>query len=416
MVSPIRTLPFLMVFFLTACAPGARNTPPVEPVTPFASSGLAPAASNTSTIAAAIPSATSTPVDTFISTSTPAEPTPDWSVKSRQVDELFGSYITGRSPGAAVIVIHDGKIVHEAGYGLADLAKGAPVTLSQIFHLASVGKQFTALAVLILLEKGKLDLDDPVEKYLPELANFGNGVTIRRLLNHTSGIPDAYSGKLYDALMQRSARPTNADLLMVLSTADGLLFDPGFQFEYSNTGYDVLGALIERVSGESYPDFLEENIFGPLGMKNTFSLPSPRQKNDPLLAHSYVKYQGVIQPYDTYPLDDIVGSGTIYSTVEDMYLYDQALYTDAIVCQSTLAEAFQPAVLYDGTKYPYGFGWEIKDEIGERSFWHSGKWLGYQSYYERFPDRKLSIVVLMNWNYGPTVEDVEFSIRKIYLD
>jgi CubicO group peptidase (beta-lactamase class C family) len=405
-----------MVFFLTACAPGARNTPPVEPVTPFASSGLAPAASNTSTIAAAIPSATSTPVDTVISTSTPAEPTPDWSVKSRQVDELFASYITGRSPGAVVIVIQDGKIVHEAGYGLADLAKGTPVTPSQIFHLASVGKQFTALAVLILLEKGKLDLDDPVEKYLPELANFGNGVTIRRLLNHTSGIPDAYSGKLYDALMQRSARPTNADLLTVLSTADGLLFDPGFQFEYSNTGYDVLGALIERVSGESYPDFLEENIFGPLGMKNTFSLPSPRQKNDPLLAHSYVKYQGVIQPYDTYPLDDIVGSGTIYSTVEDMYLYDQALYTDAIVCQSTLAEAFQPAVLFDGTKYPYGFGWEIKDEIGERSFWHSGKWLGYQSYYERFPDRKLSIVVLMNWNYGPTVEDVESSIRKIYLD
>lgn len=416
MVSPIRTLPFLMVFFLTACAPGARNTPPVEPVTPFASSGLAPAASNTSTIAAAIPSATSTPVDTVISTSTPAEPTPDWSVKSRQVDELFASYITGRSPGAAVIVIQDGKIVHEAGYGLADLAKGTPITPSQIFHLASVGKQFTALAVLILLEKGKLDLDDPVEKYLPELANFGNGVTIRRLLNDTSGIPDAYSGDLYKTLMQQSARPTNADLLAVLSTADGLLFDPGFQFKYSNTGYDVLGALIERVSGESYPDFLEENIFGPLGMKNSFSLPNPRQKTDPLLAHSYGKYQGVIQPWDTNPLDDIVGSGTIYSNVEDMFLYDQALYTDAIVRQSTLAEAFQPAVLYDGVKYPYGFGWEIKDENGIRSYWHSGKWLDYQSFYERFTELKLSIVVLMNWNYGPTVEDVESSIRKIYLD
>jgi CubicO group peptidase (beta-lactamase class C family) len=337
-------------------------------------------------------------------------------VKSRQVDELFASYITGRSPGAAVIVIQDGKIVHEAGYGLADLAKGTPITPSQIFHLASVGKQFTALAVLILLEKGKLDLDDPVEKYLPELANFGNGVTIRRLLNDTSGIPDAYSGDLYKTLMQQSARPTNADLLAVLSTADGLLFDPGFQFKYSNTGYDVLGALIERVSGESYPDFLEENIFGPLGMKNSFSLPNPRQKTDPLLAHSYGKYQGVIQPWDTNPLDDIVGSGTIYSNVEDMFLYDQALYTDAIVRQSTLAEAFQPAVLYDGVKYPYGFGWEIKDENGIRSYWHSGKWLDYQSFYERFTELKLSIVVLMNWNYGPTVEDVESSIRKIYLD
>jgi CubicO group peptidase (beta-lactamase class C family) len=241
-------------------------------------------------------------------------------------------------------------------------------------------------------------------------------VTIRRLLNHTSGIPDAYSGKLVDALMRRSARPTNADLLAVLSTADGLLFDPGYKFQYSNTGYDVLGALIERVSGQSYPDFLEENIFGPLGMKNSFSLPSPRQKTDPLLAHSYVKYQGVIQPFDTYWLDDIVGSGTAYSTVEDMFLYDQALYTDAIVRQSTLAEAFQPAALIDGTKSQYGFAWELTTEGGVRSFAHSGKWLGYQSYYERFPDLKLSIVVLMNWNYGPTVEDVESSIRKIYLD
>jgi len=196
-----------------------------------------------------------------------------------------------------------------------------------------------------------------------------------------------------DALMQRSARPTNADLLAVLSTADGLLFDPGFQFEYSNTGYDVLGALIERVSGQSYPDFLEENIFGPLGMKNSFSLPSPRQKTDLLLAHSYVKYQGVIQPFDTYWLDDIVGSGTAYSTVEDMFLYDQALYTDAIVRQSTLAEAFQPAQLYDGTESPYGFGWEIRTEGGERSFAHGGKWLGYQSYYERFPDRKFEAKV-----------------------
>ncbi|MGD0174033.1 MAG: serine hydrolase domain-containing protein [Anaerolineales bacterium] len=416
MASPGSAPAILILFFLTACASGARNTPPVEPVTPPASSGIAPAASNPSTFAAALPSPTSNPTDAGMSTSTPAEPTPDWSVKSRQVDELFASYITGRSPGAAVIVIQDGKIAHEAGYGLADLAKGTPVTPSQIFHLASVGKQFTALAVLILVEKGKLDLDDPVEKYLPELANFGNGVTIRRLLNDTSGIPDAYSGDLYKALMQQAARPTNADLLAVLSTADGLLFDPGFQFKYSNTGYDVLGALIERVSGESYPDFLEENIFGPLGMKNSFSLPSPRQKTDPLLAHSYVKYQGVIQPYDTYWLDDIVGSGTIYSNVEDMFLYDQALYTDAIIPQSTLAEAFQPAVLYDGVKYPYGFGWEIKDENGIRSYWHSGKWLGYRSFYERFPDLKLSIVVLMNWNYGPTVEDVESSIRKIYLD
>jgi CubicO group peptidase (beta-lactamase class C family) len=151
-------------------------------------------------------------------------------------------------------------------------------------------------------------------------------------------------------------------------------------------------------------------------MKKSFSLPSPRQKTDPLLAHSYVKYQGAIQPYDTHPLDDIVGSGTVYSSVEDMFLFDQALDTDALVSQSTLAEAFQPAVLTDGSESPYGFGWELKNVGGERSFTHEGKWLGYQSDYERFPGRRLSIVVLMNWNYGPDVAEVESAIRDIYLD
>lgn len=415
MVSQGRTPAILIVLFLSACASGPRDAPTVASSATSAASEVATTAANPSTPAAATASAAPSTTVSVPPTSTPSGPTPDWSGKSRQVDELFASYLTDRSPGAAVIVIQDGRILHQAGYGLADLAKGTPITPSQIFHLASVGKQFTALAVLILVEQGKLGLDDPVEKFLPELSHFGNQVTIRTLLHHTSGMPDAYSGDLYKALIERSSRPTNADLLAVLSTADGLLFGPGFQFEYSNTGYDVLGALIERVSGEPYPGFLDQNIFGPLGMKNTFSLPGPRQKDDPLVAHSYVKYQGVIQPYDTYPLDDIVGSGTVYSTVEDMFLYDQALYTDAIVRQSTLAQAFQPAVLYDGTKSQYGFAWELKTEGGERSFAHSGKWLGYQSYYERFPDRKLSIVVLMNWNYGPDVEEVESGVRDIYL-
>jgi CubicO group peptidase (beta-lactamase class C family) len=408
-------LPAISFLFLAACTAAQGITPSAEPGTIAEVSDVFPLPANSLTFTPARPSKTPTLTATTTFTPSPAVSTPDWTAKSRQVDELFASYITSRSPGAAVIVILDGKILHEAGYGLASLAAGTRITPSQIFHLASVGKQFTALAVLKLFEQGKLDLDDPIGKFLPELAHFGSGMTIRRLMNHTSGIPEAYSGKLYDALMERSGRPTNADLLAVLAAADGTLFEPGFQFEYSNTGYDVLGSLIERVSGQSYPDFLDEYIFLPLGMNNSFSLPSPRQKTDPLLAHSYVKYQGVIQPWDTYQLDDIVGSGTVYSTVEDMFLYDQALYTDALVSQSTLAQAFQPAVLYDGTKYPYGFGWEIKDESGERSFWHSGKWLGDQSYYERLPNRRLSIVVLMNWNYGPDVADVESSIRDIYL-
>jgi CubicO group peptidase (beta-lactamase class C family) len=408
-------IPLTGFLLLNGCTAVPEITPTINPGTLSERSGGFPSSVMTSVFTARQASVTSTVFATITPTETPAIPTPDWAAKSRRVDALFRSYGSEKSPGGAVIVIQDGKILHEAGYGLANLVSGARITPAQIFHLASVGKQFTALAVLILQDEGKLDLDDPIGNYLPELAHFGSGMTIRRLLNHTSGIPDAYSGELLDALMERSGRPTNADLLAVLSTADGPLFTPGFKFEYSNTGYDVLGSLIERVFGEPYPDFLETDIFGPLGMKNSFSLPSPRQKTDPLLVHSYVRYQGIIQLYDTYPLDDIVGSGTVYSSVEDMFLYDQALYTDAILPQAVLAQVFQPGVLNDGSESPYGFGWELKNDGGERSFAHAGKWLGYQSYYERFPDRRLSIVVLMNWNYGPDVVDVESKIRDIYL-
>jgi CubicO group peptidase (beta-lactamase class C family) len=412
--SPRRTLSSLLIFFLAACVPNRGITPSIGPGTVGNHSETFPVPASSLTLAPEQPSASPTRAPTPTPSPSSATPNPDWAIKSRQVDEYFASFVSDRSPGGAVIVIQDGNILHEAGYGLANVAAGTRITPAQIFHLASVGKQFTALAVLKLFEQGKLDLDDPIGNYLPELAHFGKGMTIRRLLNHTSGIPDAYSGKLLDALMERSGRPTNADLLAVLSTAEGTLFEPGFQFEYSNTGYDVLGSLIEKVSGRSYPDFLDEYIFLPLGMKHSFSLPNPRQKSDPLVAFSYVKYQGVVQPYNTYPLDDIVGSGTVYSSVEDMFLYDQALYTDALIGQTILAQAFQPGVLYNGSESAYGFGWEIKQVGGERSFAHAGKWLGYQSYYERFPDRRLSIVVLLNWNYGPDVAEVESAIRDIY--
>jgi CubicO group peptidase (beta-lactamase class C family) len=407
--------PMLLFVILSGCYPGPGIATTAEVGLTIEMSESSPLPSGSPAALTECPSSTPTRVDTKTPTETEANPTPDWAEKSHRVDERFTSLVTGHSPGGAVIVIQDGKILHEAGYGFANLAADAPITTSSIFHLASVGKQFTAISILMLRDRGKLNLDDPVVEYLPELAHFGEGVTIRRLLNHTSGIPDAYSGKLLDALKDRSPTPTNVDLLGVLSGTEALRFTPGDQFEYSNTGYDVLGALIERVSGQPYPDFLEENIFRPLGMENSFSLPSLRQKTDPLLVHSYVKYQGTVQAYDYFWLDDIVGSGTVYSSVVDMYSYDQALYTDALLAQSTLTELFQPAVLNDGTESPYGFGWKLKMEGGERSYAHGGKWLGYQVYYERFPDRRLSIIVLMNWNYGPAVEDVETSIREIYL-
>ncbi len=350
-----------------------------------------------------------TPVTAEVTREEPTE-------QSRQVDAIFASFVTEDSPGGAVIVIQDGQILHKAGYGLADLEGGVPITPESIFHLGSTGKQFTGLAVMMLAEEGRLNYDDPIGQYLPELARFGDGLTIRHLLHHTSGIPDYHEdGELSEELFDLAEMPTNEDALALLSEMGELRFTPGEEFFYSNTGYEMLASLIERVSGQPFPTFMQERVFDPLGMKDTFSQPNPDRLADPKVAHSYIFDGDQIEAYDSDPLDYLVGSGSIYSTLEDMYLYDQALYTDELVKQSTLAEAFKPMLLNDGTESNYGFGWELGTLSGERYVAHEGAWLGFVSFYARFPDQRLSVIVLLNRDYDLPDEDLALEIADLYL-
>jgi len=337
--------------------------------------------------------------------------------EGKEIDEIFDSFITDDSPGGAVIVIEEGKVIYKAAYGLADIKKKTPLNTKNIFHLGSTGKQFTALAVMMLAEKGKLKYDDPVGKYLPQLNRFGNKLTVRRMLHHTSGIPDyTTDDKLCEDLFKISGKPANKDALALLAKEGKLLFTPGERFEYSNTGYDMLGSLVEKLSGQTFPVFMEKHVFGPLGMKNTFSLPHPSRKKDSKIARSYEMEDGKIEIYDSDPMDDLVGSGSIYSTVEDMYFYDQALYTDKLVKQSTFAEALKPAKLNNGSNTDYGFGWEVgKTESGEKYMKHDGAWLGFISYYVRFPKERLSVIILLNRNYDLPEGDPEMEIADIFL-
>jgi len=333
----------------------------------------------------------------------------------KKVDGIFASFITKSSPGGSVIIIKDGKILYKSAYGMADIKKKIPVTTKTLFHLGSTGKQFTALAVLMLLEKGKLKLDDPIGKYLPQLKRFKN-ITIRRLLNHTSGIPDYTEDEdLMDELFELRETPDNEDALKLLSSHGKLLFTPGEKFFYSNTGYDMLGSLIEHVSGQAFPVFMEKRIFAPLNMNNTFSLPDKKRFKKPNLAHCYIKEDGEIDSYDSDPLDDLAGSGSVYSTVEDMYLYDKALYTDKLVKQSTLSEAFKPAKLNNGKTYPYGFGWILGTHKGKKYICHDGYWLAFMSYYIRFPEDRLSVIILLNRDYDLPEEELDIKIAELYL-
>ncbi|MFZ5910309.1 MAG: serine hydrolase domain-containing protein [Chloroflexota bacterium] len=329
------------------------------------------------------------------------------SEKPKQVDAIFNAFITPGTPGGAVAIFQNDRIVYEAGYGLADIEQRIPMTPQHIFQPGSIGKQFTAMTVMILDEQGKLDYDDPVSKYLPELAHLGEGVTIRRLLHHTSGLTrNFHGGDLDDELLKKTQQPTNRDLLALLSERAELEFQPGATYWYSNPGHQALASVVERMSGQPFHVFLKENIFDPLGMVNTFSAADPRRLSDPSMCHGYLyNASGLLELYEIDPFLGLEGAAPVYTTLEDMYRYDQALYTEKMVEQSTLAEARRPLVLNNGREYPYGFARQVGTYLGQPYKAHSGGWLGFRSYYIRFPEKHLSVVLFLNFSFMPHGQD-----------
>jgi CubicO group peptidase (beta-lactamase class C family) len=329
---------------------------------------------------------------------------------STQVDGLMSQFEDG--PGGAVMVIQNGEIVHQNGYGLANVEQDIPITPGTIFHLGSVGKQFTAMGILILVDQGQVDLDEPISAYIPELDWMDSDVTVRRLLHHTSGVMGYDdSDEIYDALLEASETPGNDAVIRAISQLQEMLSEPGAEFYYSNTGYDLLGSLIERVSGQPYARFMDANVFAPLGMKNTFALPNDRRFGGNT-AESYDENG----PYQADALDNLNGSGSIYSTVGDMYLYDQALYTEKLISQALLDEMFTSGVLNNGKETGYGFGFDVTTHAGYNYVGHQGNWLGFDAYYLRFPEEKLSVVVLLNLDYAEQDSGkIAFAVADLYL-
>ncbi|MHC9542252.1 MAG: serine hydrolase domain-containing protein [Vulcanimicrobiota bacterium] len=335
-----------------------------------------------------------------------------------EIDALFSKVVMKNGPGGVVMVIDNGRVVYKAGYGLSNIQAGTPITTKHMFHLGSIGKQFTAAGIMMLCQDGLLGYDDPIGKHIPELQRFGRDLTIRRLLNHTSGIADYDEDNgLQDALLDKAEKPRNADLIAVLAKTGTPLFNPGDDFKYSNTGYDVLGALIERISGKTYGQFMDERFFGKLGMSHTFALPNLAKVKDPLLCISYELEGSKTVPDLSHPLDNLNSSGSCYSTVEDLFLYDQALYTDTPVKQSTLAEAFKEVKLNNGSKSNYGFAFEMGSYQDEYCVSHGGSWLAFDNFYLRFPQEKLSVFVLLNHNYvKPDAEKTAHQIADMFLN
>jgi CubicO group peptidase (beta-lactamase class C family) len=324
---------------------------------------------------------------------------------SHEIDKLFTNYNQGKLPGVAVAVVRNGKMVHQRGYGFAELGTKRLITANTVFEVTSVTKPFTALAIMLLADRGKLGYDDPLVKHLPEFAGVGEGITLRHLLHHTAGLPDYEQlfreGGLIDPDYPRQAQlragfePTAKDVVALLCKQKQLRFPPGTRWEYSHSAYVVLGQVIERVSGQTYARFLREHIFRPLGMKNTLVSDATRPAI-PNRATSFRREDAWLLPIDYTPLNLVCGDRGINSTLNDLLKWTRAIARHGLATEASWQAAMAPALLNDGQPVPAGFGWVLGDRDGAAAMAESGAWAGFRGHLEHCPDRGYSVIILSN--------------------
>jgi CubicO group peptidase (beta-lactamase class C family) len=307
--------------------------------------------------------------------------------KATRIDALMRSLADRGQFSGSILVAEHGRLIYERGFGKAESKRNLAFTPDTPTYLASLTKQFTAMAIMMLAERHQLSYSDPLAKYFPEFPSYAQKVTVRHLLNHTSGIPD------YVELGLERPGLTNKEVLSALIRQDSLRFPPGERFEYSNSGYILLAQIIEKVSGQPYHLFLNRNIFAPLGMKRTFVYDKPRPDNS-RRARGYDRF-GDDLDYNLFTC----GEGGIYSTVVDLFRWNQSLYTEKLVKRSTLDEAFTPGRLNDGSPINYGFGWGIAQSNGETIYAHAGRYGGFNTYIKRFPKERATIIFLTNHDF-----------------
>lgn len=315
-----------------------------------------------------------------------------------KIDDILKEWDTPNSPGASVAVIDRGKIVFAKGYGAANLEYGIPITPETIFHVASVSKQFTAMAVVLLESDGKLSINDDIRKYLPELPDYGYKITIRNLLNHTSGIRDQWQTlglagwSLEDVI-------TQDQILRLLFRQKELNFPPGTRFLYSNGGFTLLAEIVTRVSGKAFPQFCTERIFGPLGMTRTHFHQDLTQLV-PGRAYSYSKDDNV---YAAEPLNYAnVGATSLFTTASDLAKWLDNFRDPKVGGAAGIARMQERGILSDGTKIDYGLGLELGAYRGLQTVSHGGGDAGYRSEVLWFPEQQLGVAVLSNLaNFNP---------------
>ncbi len=336
---------------------------------------------------------------------------------SARINAIFAPLADGRSPGMAVLVRKNGRNIFQCGYGVRDLRASAPIDAQTDFRLASFTKQFTAMAIMLLVRDGRLRYDETLADLLPDFPAYGRRITIRQLLTHTSGLPD------YEDLMQKTEdvkgpiwtadhQIQDEEVLRSLKEASSGRFQPGTSWAYSNSGYVLLGLIVARVSREPFGQFLQDRIFGPLQMRNT--LVYVRGRNVvPNRAYGYTKEGDRFIETDQSPTSATLGDGGVYSNLEDLAKWDYALEEHRVLSKDEMAAALTPVRLADGSQphWPaepgednldpgkpvsYGFGWFLDPYHDRTRMWHSGSTMGFRTVIDRFVADKLTIIILSN--------------------
>lgn len=326
----------------------------------------------------------------------------DWATGSRKIDLIFADVATEETPGCAVGVIHEGAFVHRAGYGMANLEHGIPITADSIFRIGSVSKQFTAMAVAILSERGDLDLDADVHTYLPDLTDYGQEVTIRQMVHHVAGMGDYEEEKRYFQNAAGGAfRWGNQDFLTISEFYDGLSKVPlalpaGTKYQYSNYAYFLLSQVVERISGKTLRQFADAEIFGPLGMSKSFFYDDVNGIV-PNRADGYRRKDG--GTFEIFMTNlDFVGDGGVYTSINEILKWDQNFYSNKLGKggDRLMELVLTPHAIRPDENSGYGFGMNISSYGGHREISHSGGWVAFSTYYARYSDLNFSVVTLCN--------------------
>jgi CubicO group peptidase (beta-lactamase class C family) len=317
--------------------------------------------------------------------------------KARAVDELFADLSKPGSPGCALAVGRDGKIVYENGYGLANIEESVTITPRTVFDIGSTSKQFTAASILLLEQQGKLSVQDDIRKYIPEIPDYGRKITILNLLNHTSGLRD-YLTLFLLAGVNIDSVTTDDDALAVIARQKALNFEPGSEWLYSNSGFFLLSVIVKRVSSKPLREFAAENIFAPLQMRQTVY----RDEHTQLVANRALAYD----PKDTggFTLNvsyfEQTGDGAVHTSVEDLLRWDENFYSGKVGGKTLLAEIQEPGKLSNGKVLDYAKGLFVGEYRGLRFVDHGGSWGGYRAQLLRFPEQHFSVACLCNFAHA----------------